>query len=274
MSNVNWLDGVARTPLVPQLEVAGWDTFSFQYTSMYRDIYDAIMKIRAGEITLTVPTADNSFSPTLNTHLITKAFLAGSYIPKSILTAKGDLIVATAASTPSAVPSGADGKFLMAWAAEPAGVKWDSVHGRQHVITDTLDHTSLATAGKMLKADANGLPVEATNTDVAVAAAVTSSHTRAHTLDNTTDHSVATDNTNHNVSTTKHGLCPKLSGLGYQYLSGQGAFAVRPHCPSTHTTCHLQTRALHQMVNGIQRTYLVRLAQPQSHSYLLSTPVT
>jgi hypothetical protein len=46
-------------------------------------------------------------------------------------------------------------------------------HTRQHSITQTLDHTSTATSGKMLKADTNGLPVDATNTDAEVAAAVT-----------------------------------------------------------------------------------------------------
>ena len=57
---------------------------------------------------------------------------------------------------------------------------WDAAysasHARQHSITGTDDHTSAATAGQLLKADANGLPVDATNTDVAVAAAVAASH--------------------------------------------------------------------------------------------------
>jgi len=47
-------------------------------------------------------------------------------------------------------------------------------HTRSHSITGTSDHTSAATSGKMLKADANGLPVDATNTDTEVAAAVVS----------------------------------------------------------------------------------------------------
>jgi len=34
------------------------------------------------------------------------------------------------------------------------------LHSRQHAITSASDHTSTATAGKVLKADANGLPVE------------------------------------------------------------------------------------------------------------------
>jgi len=45
-------------------------------------------------------------------------------------------------------------------------------HAKSHAITSTLDHTSAATSGKMLKADANGLPVDATNTDTEVASAV------------------------------------------------------------------------------------------------------
>jgi len=46
-------------------------------------------------------------------------------------------------------------------------------HTRTHAITSTSDHTSAATPGRMLKGDANGLPVDATNTDAEVAAAIT-----------------------------------------------------------------------------------------------------
>jgi len=51
-------------------------------------------------------------------------------------------------------------------------------HSQQHVITSTSDHTSTATSGRMLKADANGLPVDATNTDTDVASAVSLKHTQ------------------------------------------------------------------------------------------------
>lgn len=61
-------------------------------------------------------------------------------------------------------------------------------HARSHVITGTSDHTSTATSGQMLKADANGLPVDATNTDAAVSAAVTASHARSHAITGTSDH--------------------------------------------------------------------------------------
>lgn len=49
-------------------------------------------------------------------------------------------------------------------------------HNQQHAITSVADHTSTATPGQILKADANGLPVDATNTDAAVVAAVAASH--------------------------------------------------------------------------------------------------
>ena len=51
-------------------------------------------------------------------------------------------------------------------------------HARQHSITATADHTSGATSGKMLKADANGLPIDASNTDADVANAVSLKHTQ------------------------------------------------------------------------------------------------
>lgn len=47
-----------------------------------------------------------------------------------------------------------------------------AAHARQHSITSTSDHTSTATAGQILKADSNGLPVDATNTDAQVSGVV------------------------------------------------------------------------------------------------------
>jgi hypothetical protein len=51
-------------------------------------------------------------------------------------------------------------------------------HSRQHTVTTTSDHTSSATNGQILKANANGLPVDATNTDTDVADAVTKKHSQ------------------------------------------------------------------------------------------------
>jgi len=60
-----------------------------------------------------------------------------------------------------------------------SGTAWSIItfHAQSHAITSTADHTSSATSGKMLKADANGLPIDATNTDTDVADAVTKKHT-------------------------------------------------------------------------------------------------
>lgn len=52
------------------------------------------------------------------------------------------------------------------------------LHDRLHSITSTSDHSSSATSGRILKADANGLPVNATNTDTDVADAVTKKHSQ------------------------------------------------------------------------------------------------
>jgi hypothetical protein len=49
-------------------------------------------------------------------------------------------------------------------------------------------HTSAATPGQVLQADANGLPVDATNSDTDVAAAVGASHARQHAITDTGDH--------------------------------------------------------------------------------------
>jgi hypothetical protein len=60
--------------------------------------------------------------------------------------------------------------FNSAYSLDTVGAP--NIHLRQHAITDTNDHTSTATSGQMLKADASGLPVNATNTDTQVSDAV------------------------------------------------------------------------------------------------------
>lgn len=51
-------------------------------------------------------------------------------------------------------------------------------HAKLHTLISTADHVSAATPGKILKADANGLPIDATNTDTEVASAVSLKHTQ------------------------------------------------------------------------------------------------
>lgn len=49
-----------------------------------------------------------------------------SYIPNSLLDAKGDLIVATANDTAARLPIGSDNQILVADSAQSTGVKWTS----------------------------------------------------------------------------------------------------------------------------------------------------
>lgn len=55
---------------------------------------------------------------------ISDAFLAGIYIPKSTLTAKGSLIGASAASTPAELAVGSNGTYLQANSATATGLQW------------------------------------------------------------------------------------------------------------------------------------------------------
>lgn len=49
-----------------------------------------------------------------------------AYVAKSVLTAKGDLLAASASATPARVPVGTDGQFLKADSGAAAGVSWAS----------------------------------------------------------------------------------------------------------------------------------------------------
>ncbi|MHC1591769.1 MAG: autotransporter outer membrane beta-barrel domain-containing protein [Candidatus Helarchaeales archaeon] len=70
------------------------------------------------------------------------------------------------------------------------GIGENDHHSRQHSITSTSDHTSGATPGQILKADANGLPVDATNTDAEVSDAVAKKHDQVHDITGA-DHTAA-----------------------------------------------------------------------------------
>ena len=58
----------------------------------------------------------------------------------------------------------------------------------QHGLSSATYHSSSATSGKMLKADANGLPADASNTDTEVSGAVSASHARSHSISSASDH--------------------------------------------------------------------------------------
>jgi hypothetical protein len=138
-------------------------------------------------------------------------------------------------------------------------------HTRSHSIVGTSDHTSSATPGKMLKADSNGLPIDASNTDTQVNAAVNASHavmtldTNAQKILSLSTQQLGTPTelankvyagpvsggaavpdwrqiieadfdfsniTTANATAAKHGLLPALSGDPTQFLNGSGAFST------------------------------------------------
>jgi hypothetical protein len=61
------------------------------------------------------------------TTALTPASAASTYIPKACVTAKGDLLSATAASTPVALPVGTDGQVLTACSTATTGLCWTAV---------------------------------------------------------------------------------------------------------------------------------------------------
>ena len=111
-------------------------------------------------------------------------------------------------------------------------------HNQQHAVNSTADHTSAITSDKMIKADANGLPAEATNTDAQVADAVTRAHTQ-NTDTGTTATDFYIDTTGVNLPAAKNDLSnvadttvlnkvKAVDGLG----SGLDADTVRAKIPN------------------------------------------
>jgi len=146
------------------------------------------------------------------------------------------------------------------WNAAHTGVIDDTIHGsrgsglhsdshaRQHAITSTNDHTSAATSGKILKADANGLPVNATNTDAQVSGAVTNSHAKQHALDSTTDHTIGGLTSTYLVKSNGSKLAPATN------TDAQVSGAVS----ASHAKQHALDSTTDHSIGSLTNTYLVK----------------
>jgi hypothetical protein len=86
-------------------------------------------------------TAGQLLSSTSTALLWTTAGSAG--IPCSILTAKGDIVVATGASTPTALPVGTNGQVLYANSACSTGLCWGTAGGGGGTVTSITAGTGL-----------------------------------------------------------------------------------------------------------------------------------
>ena len=61
-------------------------------------------------------------------------------------------------------------------------------HDKLHAIASTIDHSSTISDGYMVIANTVGLPIQGTNTDTQVSAAVSASHAKQHDITSTIDH--------------------------------------------------------------------------------------
>lgn len=133
--------------------------------------------------------------------------------------------------------------------ADLTNVSANQHHNKQHSITSTLDHTSTATSERMLKADANGLPINATNTDAQVSSAVTASHARSHALDSTS---------NHSIGSLTNGRMVKNDGTKLVNATNTDADVAdavsKKHTQNTDTALGAQSQALNMnthQINGV-----------------------
>lgn len=118
---------------VPAAPTASAATSTTQLaTTAFVTTADALKANLAGPTFTGVPAAPTAAQGVNTTQLATTAYVqteAGLLVPKSLYTTKGDLAVATGASTPARLAVGADTFVLTADSTQTAGVKWAAAAG-------------------------------------------------------------------------------------------------------------------------------------------------
>jgi hypothetical protein len=85
---------------------------------------------QAGIVALTDSVSSTSVTTASTPNSVKTAYdLAAGAIAKSLLTAKGDLIVATGSATPVRLPVGSNGLVLLADSTQASGVRWGTGGG-------------------------------------------------------------------------------------------------------------------------------------------------
>ena len=219
----------------------GAPTFSHNYIGEFANDVAAVAQLAVQGITLT--TGMWYFNTTLKTLREYDGTVWYSAMRSDgVVDMTGDLDMGTNDITNVGLVDGADVSAVAALA-----------HAQQHAITSGANHTSSATPGQVLKADANGLPVDATNTDAQVSATVTASHARSHAITSNTDHTSAAT-AGQILKADANGLPVNATNTDAQVSSTVTASHARSHAitsSSDHTSAATAGQILKADANGL-----------------------
>jgi hypothetical protein len=126
-------------------------------------------------------------------------------------------------------------------------------HARLHAMQSTSDHSSTTITGQILKADANGLPTAASNTDAQVSAAVSAAHAKAHAITSATDHT-SSATPGQMLKADANGLPVDASNTDTQVSAAVSASHAKAHniaSATDHTSSIAQNQILKADANGL-----------------------
>jgi microcystin-dependent protein len=221
-SNASALDGIPRETLLPQLsspaEVVEWSkNFAFRMMEARRDWFDAIMRLRSGDMSFIAPQAD--FTPSLGTHLTNK-----TYVDAAVAGAAGVPAGTILAFGGSVVPAG----YLACNGAAVSRVTYSALFSALSVLWGVGDGATTFNVpdGQRRSLIGKGSApwdVVGTTDGVAEASRVPDSHTHANTL------SVG------NESTHTHADGSLAAGAGTAHSHGTTGLSVANESAHTHS---------------------------------------